>query len=98
MRDDLFTAAGAAWRRICALVALVVAFARRARARFRRWPELERRPFACVACNVEYSDPRALGWHMHGHADVVVVAPAIAAKLRGADERRRLRAREELGV
>ena len=29
-----------------------------------RWPEQTPRPYGCSACRVEYSDARALAWHV----------------------------------
>lgn len=38
--------------------------------RANRWPTPTKRPYACVACRVEYSDARALAWHFAGqHVD-----------------------------
>lgn len=38
--------------------------------RANRWPTPTERPYACVACRVDYSDPRALAWHQAGqHQD-----------------------------
>lgn len=31
-----------------------------------RWPTPTPRPYACVACRCDYSDPRALAWHQVG--------------------------------
>ena len=97
--SDLSRAVRAAWLRLRVLAALVAAWSRELARRLRPWPTVEPRPFPCVACNVEYSDPRALGWHMHGHAEDVTVAPDIAAALRRAgDRRRQRRALEELDL
>lgn len=38
--------------------------------RANRWPSPTPRPYACVACRVDYSDARALAWHQAGqHQD-----------------------------
>lgn len=95
---DHHDAVGAASTRLRALVALVVAFVRELYVRLRPWPTIDPRPYPCAECRVEYTDARALGWHMHGHGDDYTIAPDIAAALRGAGERRRARALEELDV
>ena len=54
---------------ITAVIALDLAVSARAiLALYRRavaWRQVPR-PFACAACRVDYSDPRALAWHRQG--------------------------------
>jgi hypothetical protein len=38
--------------------------------RVTRWPAPNPRPFACATCRVDYTDARALAWHLRGqHPD-----------------------------
>lgn len=54
---------------IAALIALDLAVSARvihgAIVRAFAWRQVPR-PFACAACRVDYSDPRALAWHQQG--------------------------------